>query len=173
VPDEALKLEITQPAPGRVTATGILAFEIRAGHRVVGSWQMPLQARLYREVLVARSNLQRGTPLSDAVLASERRDVLGLRGVLSELPPNAANCEIGESLQAGAPLLTRAVRPRRVVLRGQTVNAVMSSGALVIALKVEALEEGIPGQLIRVRNPESRRELRGKIQDEHTIEIPL
>jgi flagella basal body P-ring formation protein FlgA len=173
VPDEPLKLEITQPAAGRMTPTSILAFELRAGHHLVGTWQMPVQARLYREVLVAHANLQRGTPLADAALGRERRDVLAMRGAMSELPTNAAACELGEGVPAGSPLLAHAVRPRPVVLRGQTINAVVSSGALLISLRVEALEEGIPGQLIRVRNPESHRELRGKIQDEHTIAIPL
>jgi flagella basal body P-ring formation protein FlgA len=35
------------------------------------------------------------------------------------------------------------------------------------------LEEGVPGQLVRVRNLQSRRELRGKVQDEQTIIISL
>jgi flagella basal body P-ring formation protein FlgA len=173
VPDEPLKLEVTQPALGRITPTSILSFELRAGNRRLGAWQMPVQARLYREVLVAHANLQRGLPLSDLPVARERRDVLPLRGALAELPPNAAACELGEVVPAGSVLLARAVRLRPVVVRGQTVNAVVSSGALLISLKVEALEEGIPGQLIRVRNPQSRRELRGKVQDEHTISIPL
>jgi flagella basal body P-ring formation protein FlgA len=44
---------------------------------------------------------------------------------------------------------------------------------MVISLKVEVLEEGVPGQMIRVRNYQSHRELRGKVEDEHTISIPL
>jgi flagella basal body P-ring formation protein FlgA len=60
-----------------------------------------------------------------------------------------------------------------VVRRGQSVEAIARSGALSVSMRVEAMEEGAPGQLIRIRNPQSRREMRGKVQDENTVVIPL
>jgi flagella basal body P-ring formation protein FlgA len=173
VPDEPLKAEIVEPALNRITSSSVLRFELRAGGRLAGAWQVPVQARLWRDVLVARANLQRGLPLKEAPLAHERRDVLTLRNPLAELPPNAAACEVAEGVPAGSPLLARAVRLRPVVFRGQIADAVVRDGAMMISLKVEVLEEGIPGQMVRVRNSQSRRELRGKVQDEHTITIPL
>jgi flagella basal body P-ring formation protein FlgA len=52
-------------------------------------------------------------------------------------------------------------------------DAVIRDGAMIISLKVEVLEEAVPGQIVRVRNPQSHRELRGKVLDEQTIAIPL
>jgi flagella basal body P-ring formation protein FlgA len=173
VPDEPLKAEIVEPALNRITSSSVLRFELRAGRRLAGAWQVPVQARLWRDVLVAHANLQRGLPLKEASLVHERRDVLALRDPLGELPPNAAACEVAEGVPAGSPLLARAVRLRPVVCRGQIADAVVRDGAMMISLKVEVLEEGIPGQMVRVRNSQSRRELRGKVQDEHTITIPL
>ena len=40
---------------------------------------------------------------------------------------------------------------------------------MTISLKVEVLEEGAVGQSVRVRNPVSKREFRGKVQNEQTI----
>jgi len=40
-------------------------------------------------------------------------------------------------------------------------------------MKVEALEDGAPGQIIRARNTASLRNLTGKVVDEHTIQISL
>ncbi|MGA2657337.1 MAG: flagellar basal body P-ring formation chaperone FlgA [Verrucomicrobiota bacterium] len=173
VPDEPLKVDIIEPALNHITATSILRFEIHAGRQLAGSWQMPVQARLWRDVLVAHSNLQRGLPLKDAPLAHERCDMLALRDPLCDLPPNAGAYELGESVPAGSPLLARAIRLRPVVARGQIADAVVRDGVMVISLKVEVLEEGVPGQMVRVRNYQSRRELRGKVEDEHTIAIPL
>jgi flagella basal body P-ring formation protein FlgA len=173
VPDEPLKVEIIEPALNRITPTSILRFELRAGRQLIGSWQMPVQARLWRDVLVTHSNLQRGLPLKEAPLAHERCDMLALRDPLCDLPANAAAYELAESVSAGSPLLARALRLRPVVARGQIADAVVRDGVMVISLKVEVLEEGVPGQMIRVRNYQSRRELRGKVEDEHTIAIPL
>ena len=173
VPDEPLKLEILEPAADRITSTSIFRFEMRTGRQLVGTWQVPVHARLWREVLIAETALQRGQLLNDAAITHKRRDVLTLRDSLNELPLATATYELAESVPAGAPLTARAIRLRPVVSRGQTVNAIMRDNSMTISLKVEVLEGGVPGQMVRVRNLQSRRELRGKIQDEQTIVISL
>lgn len=173
VPDEPLKVEIVEPALNRITSTAVFRFELRAGRQLLGSWQMPVQARLWREVVVAEAALQRGQLLIDAPVTRVRRDVLTLRDPLYELPATAAAYELIESVPASAPLTARALRLKPVVYRGQTVNAIMRDQAMTISCKVEVMEEGVPGQLVRVRNLQSRRELRGKVQDEQTIAISL
>jgi flagella basal body P-ring formation protein FlgA len=60
-----------------------------------------------------------------------------------------------------------------VVSRGKLIDAVVRSGLLEITAKVEALEDGIPGQLIRVRNAQTRKELRGRVEDEGLVRIAL
>ena len=40
-------------------------------------------------------------------------------------------------------------------------------------MKVEVLEDGAPGQLIRVRNADSRHDIRGKVLDQQTILVAL
>jgi flagella basal body P-ring formation protein FlgA len=173
VPDEPLAVEILEPSLDRLTATSILRFELRAGRQLLGSWQAPVQARLWREVLVARSTLQRGQPLNETDFARERRDVLGFRNALSVLPGDGADYQIAETVPLGTPLTARAVRLKPVVQRGQTADAVVRDGAMMISLKVEVMEEGAPGQIVRVRNLQSRRELRGKVLDEKTIAVAL
>jgi flagella basal body P-ring formation protein FlgA len=174
VPEGPLAIEILEPTTlNQFASTCLLRFELRAGGELICSWQIPVHARLWREVLVARRNLPRGQPLNDADLAKERRDALTLHEPLGQLPAEASACELAQSVTTGTPLTARLVRIRPVVFRGQTAEAVVRDGAMVISLKVEVLEEGVPGQMVRVRNLESRRELRGKVENEQTIAIPL
>jgi flagella basal body P-ring formation protein FlgA len=44
---------------------------------------------------------------------------------------------------------------------------------LSIKLKVVALEDGAPGQLIKLRNPASARYLSGRVLDDQTVLISL
>jgi len=81
--------------------------------------------------------------------------------------------EINEPVAAGTPLLMRSVKARPLVHRGQSVAAVIQDGALAISLKVEVLEDGAAGQVIRVRNPISRRDLHGKVLDTGRILVCL
>lgn len=174
VPDEELKLKIVElPAQG-VTPLFLTRFELQtAGGETVGTWQVALQAHVWHEVWVARSTLSRGLPLRESELARERRDILLLREAPAEFEPGQANLEVNEPVAAGVPLLARSIRPRPVIHRGQTVAAVLEDGALAISLKVEAMEDGAAGQVIRIRNPLTRRDLRGKIVSERKIQVCL
>jgi flagella basal body P-ring formation protein FlgA len=57
--------------------------------------------------------------------------------------------------------------------RGKIVDAVVQEGAVTISMKAEVLEDGLPGQLIRARNLKSKREFRGKVQNEETITVSI
>jgi flagella basal body P-ring formation protein FlgA len=173
VPDEPLTLEILEPTFNRITSNCILRFDLRVGQKTLGSWQAPVQARLWRQTLVAHAPLRRGQILREADFTRERCDLLLLRDPLADLPAQASAYELAETVSAGAPLTARAIRLKPVLARGQTADAIIRDGAMVISLKVEVLEEGVPGQIVRVRNPQSHRELRGKVFDEQTVEIAL
>ena len=70
-------------------------------------------------------------------------------------------------------LSSRSLRLRPIVHRGKVADAIVSDGMLTLSVKVEILEDGLPGQTIRVRNLKSKREFRGKVQNEETIYVTL
>jgi flagellar basal body P-ring formation protein FlgA len=173
VPDEPLTIRILDLPPKGVTASSIIRFELRTERESLGTHQMALHAHIWREVWVARSAVKRGMLVADADLERQRRDVLGLYDSLAELSSGDIALEMAEPLQAGAPVLTRSVKLRPVIRRGQAADALVQDGTLSVTMKVEALEDGVPGQTIRARNLQTRRDLRGKVLNEQTILISL
>ncbi len=173
VPDEPLTIKILELPNAGVTASFIVRFELRTADRSLGSWQLPVQARVLREVWVARSAAKRGDLVANSDIVRERRDVLNLRDSLADFTQGDSSLELAEPLQAGSPLLARSVKLRPVVRRGQIAEAIVQEGALNVSMKVQVLEDGAPGQTVRVRNPNSRRDLQGKVVDEQTILISL
>jgi flagella basal body P-ring formation protein FlgA len=173
VPDETLVLKVIDlPATG-VSAHFIARFELLAGPDRLGPWQVVAQGKVMKDILVARSTVPRGQALLDANFTTERRDVLTLREPLDETALRNSSLELIESVQAGQPLLARSVRMRPVIQRGQFVDGLVRDGSLNIALKVEVLADGLPGQTVRVRNPKTKREFYAKVQDEQTVVISL
>jgi flagella basal body P-ring formation protein FlgA len=171
VPDESLNLRVVDlPATGP-SANFIVRFELWNGEERLGQWQVSAAAKIWRDVPVAQVPLKRGQLLSAAPISFERRDVLALRDAPGLFALDDPTLELVENTPAGHAVLARSVRPRPVVFRGQTVDAVIQDGALMISLRVETLQDGLPGQLVRVRNPRTRRELTGKVLDEQTILI--
>jgi flagella basal body P-ring formation protein FlgA len=171
--DETLTVKLLDLPTAGVTANFIARFELRAGDEVAGTWQIPVQARIWREIHVAGAALKRGTLLRDAEISRERRDVLTLRDALVDLDVSNPALELAENVSAGLPLTSRSLRLRAVVHRGKVTEAIVRDGGLTIAVKVEVLEDGVPGQTIRVRNLKSKREFRGTVQNEETIHVML
>jgi flagella basal body P-ring formation protein FlgA len=173
VPDEPYALKILDLPTTGVSPSFLVRFELSTRRETLGRWQAALQARVWREVWVARAALRRDQLFSEADVGSERRDVLTAREALLPSTLPAATLEIAESVPAGVPLYLRSVRVRPVVRRGQVVDAQFQEGAMMISLKVEVMESGAPGQMVRVRNAQSKREFRGKVQNEQTIVVSL
>ena len=173
VPDDSLTLRVVDLPTSGVTPNFIARFELTAAQETLGAWQAAVQANIWREAWSAKSPLPRGQLLREADLVRERRDALVWRDLLPDNWSAEPLMELAESVAAGTPISNRSVRLRPAVRRGQLVDALVQDGALQVVLKVEVLENGLPGQVVRVRNLQSRREFRGKVQNEQTILVSL
>ena len=173
VPDEPFVLKVLDLPSLGVTPSFIVRFELVGQRERFADCQAVVQARVWRDVLVARSTLKRGTILAAADVAPERRDILVLREPLDLAASTDTSLELVENVNPGSPLTARSVRARPLVTRGRLVDAVIQDGALNITLKVEVLEDGRAGQTVRVRNPVTRRELSGKVMNEQTVSVSL
>jgi flagella basal body P-ring formation protein FlgA len=172
-PDEALQLKVIDLPNAGVSPQFIARCELRAGDELIANLQINVNAKIWRDIWIARSQLLRGQPMHNADIGTERRDVLAFKDGLVNLPTDLSSYDIGENVPAGAILTTRAFKQRPIIRRGKTIDALIQDGTLQIAVKVEALEDGLPGQIVRVRNIKSRREFRGKVQDEETVAVAL
>lgn len=172
-PDEAIKVKVIEMPTAGVMPSFVMTFELWAGRENLGSWQAQLKASVWRDVPVAHSTLQRGESLKDADVTMERADLLVQRDAYLNFPTADDTLELTENIPTGRPILNRSVRQRPLVLRGQLVEGVFQDGALSISLMVETLDDGALGQTVRVRNPKTKRELIGKVENEKTIRITL
>jgi flagella basal body P-ring formation protein FlgA len=173
VPDEPVCLHLTEVPSAGVLPNLVAGFELWCGQERIGTWQEPLQARVWRDTPVAHSTLVRGQLLRDADITLERRDLLTQHETCIPFPVKDVSLEATTSVQAGSPVWSRLTRDRPVLRRGQVVEGLFQDGSLTISLKVESLEDGALGQTVRVRNPKTRRELYGKIQNEDLVLIAL
>jgi flagella basal body P-ring formation protein FlgA len=173
VPDEHLTLKVFElPAAGMIP-NFVVRCELWNGRERVGDWDLAVQASVWRDIPVAHSALTRGELLKDADVALERRDVLVQRDAFLNFSHADENLQLVENIPAGMPVLNRSVRVRPILQRGQTVDGIYQDGTLSISLKVELLEDGLLGQTVRIRNPKTKRELYGKVQNAQTVLITL
>ena len=174
VPADALvQVQIVARPP-----TGPVAF-IRAQYAVlvdgrrVGEWTGFFKAQLIQEVWLTGKIAPRHASLDKVKLVRKKVDVINLRTGVWEGKPDST-LQLTQGLGTGMVVLPRHVRRTPVILRNQLVTGVLLYKALRIELRnLLALEEGAPGDVIRLRNSSSFKEIRGKIIDGRTVQLSL
>ena len=104
----------------------------------------------------------------------ERRDILLVPRCYLNFPPKDDYAgDLRECPAEHAAAEPRGPRPPGRSSAASMVDGLYQDGSLSISFKVETLEDGLLGQTVRVRNPKTRRELYGKVQNDQTVLISL
>ncbi len=149
-------LTVVAPPPSLSPQMIVRVRVVQAG-RPLGEWNLPLRAQLWGEAFVARQPVARGEPLDLSQLDLRRVDFLRDKDALPAAT-DLAQLAVARPVAAGATLSWRDVARRQLVQRGDRIDVVASSGALVVTMKALAMQGGALGETIVVRNPESRRD---------------
>ena len=145
-------------------------YKVLADGKPVASHTSYFKAQLMQNVWIARKVAQRGKTLGEIKLLKKKTDTINLRGGVWTGNPDKTQ-QLVTTVSAGAVILERHLRNTPVIFRNQTVEAVLEHKALEIRLRVLALEDGAPGDVIRLRNTRSSKEIRGKVVNSREVKV--
>jgi flagella basal body P-ring formation protein FlgA len=165
-------LEVTT-FPSRPASSMLLRMRFSSASEVIFEGNVAIRARLLRDVLVAREPITRNQSVDPYQFDTQRVDVLRENGAVGFDDLAEGDFLYYRSIPAGRILNWRDIVRRPVVQRGQLIEVAAINGALSVVLKGMALEDGAVGELIRIRNPESRREIAALVVGEGRAEIRL
>ena len=128
------------------------------------------KAQLLQDVWVAQKVAQRGATLGEAKITKKKTNIINLRDAIWIGKPDSSQ-QLVTTVSAGTVLQERHLRRTPAIYRNQTVEAVLSHKALEIRLRVLALEDGAPGDVIRLRNTSSAKEIRGTVINSREVKV--
>jgi len=174
VPANALvEVQIVSHPPTGPAAFMRTQYALLVDGRPVGEWTGFFKAQLIKEVWLTGKIASRHALLDQVKLIRKKVDVINLRTGVWEGKPDST-LQLTQSMSTGMVLLPRHVRRTPVILRNQVVTGVLLYKALRIELRnLLALEEGAPGDVIRLRNNSSYKEIRGRIINDRTVQLSL
>ena len=171
VPVAAENWEMTVVAPPASLAPQmIIPVRLVAAGRTLGEWNLPLQARLWDDALVARQPVLRDEALSLSLFEPRRHDFLRDKDAVPATA-DLSGLAVARGVAAGAVLSWRDVARRTLVQRGSRVEVLAVHGALTITMKGLAMQSGALGETITVRNPESRRDFSAVVTAENQARV--
>lgn len=171
LPASDFAITITETPANGIAGTFLVRVKITSSGELVTDTQVSLRAQLWQEVWTAASRLERGQPLDRSLLSVTKVDSLKERQppLLAEVDPSTL--EVAQTVSASRPLTRRDVSVRPLIRKGRVVEVVAQQGQLAISMKALALESGASGDLIKLRNLESRKEFSGQILNENKVEV--
>lgn len=164
-------LEVMDVNQAELDSSLQVRFRIGEPGRRVGEWSVPIRVRQLVDVWVPLRGITRGASLQSDDFEVRRLDVLSLAH-----PPIPANIELNRmeaqtAISPGRPVLWRDVATRPAVRRNQVVDVLATSGPLTVSMKGQVQENGVIGQMVTVRNLQSRREFQAQVIDESTVQV--
>ena len=171
--DAHVEVQIVSHQPNGPAAFIRTQYALLVDGRRMGEWTGFFRAQLLKEVWLAGKIAPRHATLDKVKLIRKKVDVINLRTGVWEGKPDST-LQLTQGLSTGMVLLPRHVRRTPVILRNQLVTGVLIYKALRIELSnLLALEEGAPGDTIRLRNNSSFKEIRGKIINDRSVLLGL
>ena len=170
VPDDLLELRMVSRLSNPVTQTS-LRFQLVDGGIPLGFFSLSVRMFQWKEGWVASRQITRGMLLTEAQLDRQRVNMIQVRQGLWDGNPSDGRYWFRENISPGRLVYDRSVVMKPVLKRGGLAKAVVSVGSLKVSTKVKALEDGAPGEVVRVQNVRTRKELIGEVIDENTIKI--
>lgn len=165
------KLVIDQAPLGGLSSRSQVRFHIESGGNQVGSWQEILRASLWRPVWVATRRLDRGATPDAFSCGLKNIDTLAEN--LSYVPADTdlSIYEMAQGVGQDRPLTSRDLSLRPLVRKNQLVDVIVSEGSLNITMKGLALGTAGAGEMVGIRNPDSRKDFQAKVVGINTVQV--
>ncbi len=123
-----------------------------------------------KTMVVARRLLQRGTILQADMLEEVQASPGNVDTQLLSQIKDAQLAELTRDMAAGQPLRISDIRRAVMVKQGQTVMmSVGNSADFQITIRMEAMQDGRMGDQVKLKNPESGRQVSGVVTGPNTV----
>ena len=151
--------------------------KITIGIRCNGShpWSLfvPVTVKVMTEVVVARTSLPRGSIIGESDIELEMRDISRLHRGYLEAKKSVLGKKLRQRLRQQQVVTPSQLDTPHAIKRNNRVTILASSRSLQIRMLGKALQNGSLGELIRVRNESSKKELDAKVVAPGIVEVAM
>jgi flagellar basal body P-ring formation protein FlgA len=172
LPAGRLELKVRTRSAAELSGSFSATVEAWVDGRLVRSLSLPVRVGVLAEILVAARSIPRGAILGFEDVRLERREVTAGLDPLRE-PAGALGRRATRTIAFGETVHPGLLDLPPLVRRGEIVLLTAEGRGLRAVAQGEAREDGRAGQVIRVRNLTSGREVYGQVEAERAVRVPF
>jgi len=154
-----------------VMASAILTrCRVLADGKPVGDYTVTMRASLWRDAWSARQPVAANTTFEPSELETRRVDFLRDRDALPAAVGDRSFV-FARTIQPNRVLTWRDIARRPLVRKGDVIEVAAIDGLLQVTMKGLAMENGAQGDVVTVRNPETRKDFAAQVVAENRVQI--
>lgn len=171
VPDGALEIRWWPNPQYRWVGPGVFRGEVHVDGEVKRTVLVRAQIEAYADVLVASTDIPRGSLISPADVQLEKRAMSQMKyGILLDTS-DAVGQVARSTIFPGQVITKRQLMARQLIKRNQVVTVEARAGGLVIRSQARALMNGSEGDLVTCMNLDSKEQFQGIVRKDGVVVV--
>ena len=166
-------IRVRKSSSRQLRGPSVVRVGIDLGDETLRKMSITADVRIQMPVLVAAHNLKRGEQIEPTFFEFRKSDVTKLRGAYYIDENELKALRMSRSLSAGDVLTDQHVERIPIVKRGELVRILARGDLFEVTTEGTAMQDGGKGDLIRVKNVDSGKVIRGYVINSGLIEVGL
>jgi flagella basal body P-ring formation protein FlgA len=155
ISQNAFTVKVTCPAPKKWTV------------------RVPVKVQVYKQVVVSTSQIMKEQPLGGNEIAMARQDITQVNDGYFQSIEELNGLVAQKAIPAGTVIKHHMVKQPTLVHRGETVRIVVEAPGIRIEGQGVAQNDGIKGQMIKIKNLRSNRMVDAMVLDTGITVVPM
>ena len=166
-------LKIRDCIPDQLCPSTFIRFSIWDRGQKIGDFAEPVRLSHFVDAYCTKNLLSRGSKLSSTNLKTRSVDVLKQHTGAVPAGSILNGYELGTNLHDNSVLKWNHLKKVALVKKGEVVDVFASGTGIYITMKGMALENGVEGGFVKVRNLSSDKEFQAKVLNEKSVKVQL
>ncbi|MDA7756983.1 flagellar basal body P-ring formation chaperone FlgA [Opitutales bacterium] len=166
-------IKIRDCMPDQLCPSTFIRFAIWDNGVNIGEFAEPIRVSHFVEAFYTKGLLPRGSKVKGDNLIGRPVDVLKQHVGAVPVGTNLKGYQLGVNLRENSVLKWSHLTKVALVKKGEIVDVYASGSGIYISMKGMALENGVEGGFVKVRNLSSDKEFQAKVLNEKSVKVQL
>ncbi len=166
-------IKLNSCSPDELSSNAYIRFSLWEKGAKLGDFSIPIKVAHLKEVYFTKKSLLSGMRLHEDLFNKCKVDVLKQHINTVQSNANLASFESSTSLRANSPLKWSNLSKVTLINKGKVIDVFASGNGIFVTMKGLALEDGVEGSFVKVRNLSSDKEFLAKVLNENSVKVHL
>ena len=166
-------IKISDCSPDQLCSSTFTRFSVWDRGNLVGDFAEPLRIGHFVDVFFSKSPLQRGARLNSNQFDKRPVDILKKHAGTVPANANLKGYQLASNVKSNTPIKWNFLSKVTLVKKGQIVDVFASGNGIYVTMKGMALEDGVSGGNVTVKNLSSKKEFQAKVLNENSVKVHL